>query len=209
MFGEFQSLPVIIGRKRIAIAPFRHRCHVFKNKARHKLPVLKHKGRIVTADFQNAARGRINAKTGIKKPGIVDPEFPKTGRNRRHLRGDTDRNGNRLPRGQNVELVRIENDKPGCRCFDRFKVCIPVESCGLININEPGVAACPIANHRAMLAREADPHTKSTIEIETGFRHRMTKPCVRVQGRNLLVLQAAIACFQPELVETRARAHQN
>src|SRR5690606_38642293 len=78
------------------------------------LSVLENEGYFARAHFQHRARAAPRAgimpETGIEEARVMDAEFADHGIERHHLGGEFRRNGNRLARGENVELVRIEHD---------------------------------------------------------------------------------------------------
>src|SRR5208283_608944 len=115
MFRDLEPLALVIRDRARAIKELWSFGHYFIDEAADHLPVLQKKRNLVTADFENRAGGRTivcpGAEAWIEKARVMYPEFAHRGVDRNHFGGKIGWNLEPLPGGENIELIRVE-DQP-------------------------------------------------------------------------------------------------
>ncbi len=151
------------------------------------------------------AAARRMAEAGIEEACVMHPELAHQRIERHHLGGVIGRHAHRLARGQDVELIRLQHQRPALR--DRLPVIARIELAGLVHVDQPGVAARPEAHRQG--------------DVSAGQIHRQRKPAVNIglaggQQRFALVELGdqrvgalRLAEAEADLRQARAGARQN
>ena len=114
MLGKLQALGLVVGTEISAVKRLRPLQHVLIDQPADDLSMLENEGDLVAAHLKHGAAARTAcrrvAKAGIEETGIVDAKLADQRVERRHFGGIKRRHMHCLPRNENVELVRIEDD---------------------------------------------------------------------------------------------------
>src|SRR5215213_1223109 len=115
MFGELQALRLIVRADALAVERVRTREHRLINEAADDLPVLEDKRHLARAHLEHraaalAARADV-AETRIEKARVMHAEFSDQWIERHHLGGEVGRHLHGFFRGEDVELVWIQDQR--------------------------------------------------------------------------------------------------
>ena len=112
LLGKLQFLSLVIRRDIVAVkstGPFLHR---LVEQAADHLSVLQGEGRLVAANLQHAARGRVASEARIEESRVMDAELSHHRQIGGHLSRVARRDRHGLPADEDVEGAGVEDDPP-------------------------------------------------------------------------------------------------
>jgi len=155
MLGQFQALALIVARFP-AIERGRVTRHVFIDELCDRLPVLENERHIARADFKNSARPtRIRPEARIEKAGIMGAEFTQLRRDRRHFCGLSRRHADAFARGEDVEILRVQDQPPLMR-EERLPIVGDFMAANGPKVDQPGMMLCAPADGFAICGLHVD-----------------------------------------------------
>ncbi len=209
MLRQLQALRLIVRADALAVERGRPLQHLLVDEASDDLPVLEDEGHLARAHFEHGARaapaGAGIAEARIEEAGIVDAELPHGGIDRRHLGGEGRRDVDPLLRGEDVELVGIEDEAFVPARVHGFPELAHVVAGAALHIDQAGVTLGAIADE-AVEAEEIDAHGDAFAHIGIVVVDQALTPVQRAQ---CVGVEQAVGVAETDLREARALAHQH
>ena len=161
MFAELEALPLVGGTDSLTINTVRRLGKSLINETSENLAVLDHERDIVGPNLKDGSAAtsarRVVSEPGIEETGVVDSKFTNQRVVGDHFGRMVGRNGYRLKRCEDVEIVRIQDD---CRLFapiDWFPKIDRVVLSLAVEVDQAGILARAKSDHAGLrIAFEID-----------------------------------------------------
>ena len=211
MLGQLEALRLVVGADALAVERVGARQHLLVDEAADDLAVLEDERHLARAHFEDgagaAAAGAGIAEAGIEEAGIVDAEFADQRIERHHLRGAVRRHLHGLARGEDVELVGIEDQALVAPRLDRLPELGDVVARAAVDVDQAGVALGAVADEAVVAeAGEIDADRHAVGEVGRGC---VDEALALMQRCERGAADHRVAMVEPDLREARALAHQH
>src|SRR3954469_25064443 len=223
MLRQLQALRLVVGADALTVKRLRALQHFLVYKPADDLPVLQDERHLARAHFQHRARatpaGAGIAEPGIEEASIVHAELADQGIEGYHLGGIVRRHLHGLLGGENVELVRIEDQAAVRPCLHRLPELTDIIAGTALHIDNSSVALGAIADDYPLpsLPRvrgrvsvgepgEIDAHRHALADISVVI---VDEPLEGVQRTQLLRVEQPIAVPETDLRQPRTLAHED
>ncbi len=210
MLGELQALRLVGRADALPIELIRPRQHVLEDEAADRLPVLQNERHLARAHFQHGARpapaGPGIAETGVEEAGVMDAEFADERVERHHLGGVVGRHLDGLLGGEDVELVRVEDQRAFLVGADRLPELADLVGVAAVDIDHAGVALGAISDQPVRSEPgQVDADRDALIEVGAVL---VNQSFVRMQVRKRVAQEDGAAPLEAHLRQARAFAHE-